>query len=59
MGMGFMAGNQMGFDASAGYRQERDMLSIVKHEWVAEEQERRLLGDRYPEASAADIDLSK
>lgn len=31
MGMG-MGGNQMGFDAAAAYRGEREALSIVKYE---------------------------
>ena len=51
----------MGFDASAAYKRERDMLGIARHEWVAEEAERTLLGDRYPSDSdvQAQIDLSK
>ena len=54
---------QMGFDASAAYKQEREILSIYKHQWVqAEAAERSLLGDLYPKqvsASSHLLDLSK
>lgn len=40
------APGQMGFDASAAYKFERENLSIAKHEWVAEKAEKTLLGDR-------------
>jgi hypothetical protein len=58
MGMG--GGPQMGFDASAAYKNEREALGIAKHEWVGDRAERQLLGDAYPEDhSSATIDLSK
>lgn len=66
MQMGMMGGgvggqNQMGFDAAAAYKQERERLSIFKHGWVAEKVERAILGDSYPDAESDNlqsIDLS-
>eukprot|EP01038_Epipyxis_sp_PR26KG_P008053 gene8053-10911_t len=59
MGMGLMGGGQqMGFDASAAFKNEREILGIAPHEWMAEREERLLLGDAYPENSNAGIDLS-
>lgn len=50
---------QMGFDASAAFKQEREFLGIMKHEYVGEKAERQLLGDMYPDPhSAGPIDLS-
>ena len=60
MGMGGMGGPQ-GFDASNVFKQQREMLSISKHEFAGDIAERQLLGSRYPtgEESAYDsIDLS-
>ena len=58
MQMGMM-GSQPGFDASALYKQEKDMMSIAKHEWVADMHETMFLGDRYPDTSDTPaIDLS-
>jgi len=58
MGMGGGAG-QMGFDASAAYKQEKESLGIMKHDFVGEKAERQLLGDLYPDPhSGAPIDLS-
>jgi hypothetical protein len=57
-GMGGGAG-QVGFDAGAAYRAEREALSIAHHDWIAESAERSLLGDAYPDASAVGtVDLS-
>ena len=54
---------QMGFDASAAYKQEREVLSIYKHKWIeADIAERQLLGDLYPKkATIASnlLDMSK
>lgn len=47
MNMG-MGGNPMSFDASNAYRVEREALGIAKHTWIADEAEKRLLGDAYP-----------
>ena len=50
---------QMGFDAKAAFKQEREFIGIVKHEYVGEKAERQLLGDLYPDPhSAGPIDLS-
>lgn len=43
---------QVGFDANAAYKNEREALAIVAHEWVAEKAERTLLGDSYPDSSS-------
>lgn len=60
MGMGMGGGQQMGFDAKAAYKNEREALGIAKHEWLGDRAERQLLGERYPEDStASEIDLSK
>lgn len=59
MGGGMMGGNQMGFNASVAFRGERDALVICKHDWEADRAERRLLGDRYPDAGAGAVDLSR
>lgn len=63
MGMGMPGAGgpgQMGFDAGAQYKNEREALGIAKHEWVAEKAERELLGDAYPDSldPHAHIDLS-
>lgn len=58
MGMGMM-NQQPGFDAAGAYKLEKDLLSIAKHEWIAEEEERRFLGARYPDTSMPQVDLSK
>lgn len=59
MGMGVGSG-QAGFDAKAYYNSEREQLSIITHEYIAEIAERELLGDRYPEAASTNsVDLSK
>ena len=51
---------QPGFDAGAAYKMEREALGIVNHEWIAEDAERELLGDAYPESSGeVTFDLSK
>jgi hypothetical protein len=60
MGMGMASMGQPGFDAGAAYKMEREALGIVSHEWIAEQAERELLGENYPDSSASDIyDLSK
>jgi hypothetical protein len=60
MGMGMGGGGQMGFDASAAYKSEKEALGIAKHVFVGTRAERELLGTRYPEMNAeAAIDLSK
>eukprot|EP00597_Dinobryon_sp_UTEXLB2267_P003518 CAMPEP_0170074788 /NCGR_PEP_ID=MMETSP0019_2-20121128/12040_1 /TAXON_ID=98059 /ORGANISM="Dinobryon sp., Strain UTEXLB2267" /LENGTH=250 /DNA_ID=CAMNT_0010285337 /DNA_START=24 /DNA_END=776 /DNA_ORIENTATION=+ len=61
--MGAMGGNQMGFDASAAYKQEREWLSLARHHWIgAEDAEKILLGDAYPDGNysggSQSIDLS-
>eukprot|EP00596_Hydrurales_sp_CCMP1899_P001486 CAMPEP_0119035286 /NCGR_PEP_ID=MMETSP1177-20130426/2217_1 /TAXON_ID=2985 /ORGANISM="Ochromonas sp, Strain CCMP1899" /LENGTH=119 /DNA_ID=CAMNT_0006993309 /DNA_START=592 /DNA_END=951 /DNA_ORIENTATION=+ len=59
MGMGMM-GNQAGFDAGAAYRMEKDLLTITTHQWVSDLEEKKLLGDSYPdEHSQPPVDLSK
>lgn len=59
-GMNMMGGgNQMGFNASAAFRGERDALMICKHDWEGNKAEKRLLGDRYPDPNNQPIDLSK
>lgn len=40
---------QPGFDGNVAFKNEREILGIVNHEWIAEKAERELLGDRYPE----------
>ena len=30
----------------AAYRQEKDLLTILKHEWIAEKEEMKLLGEK-------------
>lgn len=51
---------QPGFDANAAFAAEREVLGIVSHEWLAEQAERELLGDAYPETASNDqMDLSK
>lgn len=47
MGMGMGGGGQVGFDAGAAYKQEREALNIVTHEWIAERAERELLGKSF------------
>lgn len=60
MGMGMGGVGQVGFDASAAYKGEKEALGIAKHEWVGARAEKQLLGDAYPEEHpAAAIDLSK
>lgn len=61
MGMGMGAPGQVGFDASAAYKHEREALGIVTwQEWEGDKAERMLLGDSYPEQhTVTDIDLSK
>jgi hypothetical protein len=49
MGMGMNGGAQVGFNASAAYKSEREALGIVAHDWLAEHAERELLGDAYPD----------
>lgn len=63
MGMmgGGMGASQMGFDAAAAYKQERERFNLYKHEWVAEKVERTVLGDSYPDPDSEhlqSIDLS-
>ena len=58
MGMGGGPG-QMGFDAAAAYKNEREALGITKHEWLGDKAEKQLLGARYPEDAVAAVDLSK
>ncbi len=60
MGMGMAGGiGQPGFDAAAAFKNEREALGFCKHNGVAEQQERTLLGDRYPETNAVEeLDLS-
>ncbi len=59
MGMGMGGAGQVGFDAGAAYRQEREALSIAPHDWVAESAERTLLGDSYPDSTTSGtFDLS-
>ena len=60
MGMGMMGGGGAPFDAGAAFKNEREILGIVHHEWIAEKAERELLGDAYPDSSSTEtIDLSK
>jgi len=61
MGMGMMGGGQqMGFDAAAAFRMERENMVIMRHEWSANKAERRILGDRYPTGQMkAAIDLTR
>ena len=61
MGMGMGGANQMGFDANAAYRSERETLGISPHEWISDQEERVLLGDRYPMETVDEvgIDLSR
>ena len=57
--MGMMGGGtQPGFDAKSAYQQEKEALSAVRYESELDRVERRLLGDRYPDPSAPQIDLS-
>jgi len=57
MGMG--GPGQVGFDAAGFYKNEREALGILKHEFVADQAERQLLGDKYPEDfHVSTIDLS-
>lgn len=66
-GMGGMAGmgapGQMGFDAGAAFKQEREAMSIYKHKWIhADIAEKQLLGDLYPKKKSAAsnlLDMSK
>eukprot|EP01032_Pedospumella_encystans_P013148 gene13148-15154_t len=60
MGMGMGGAQQMGFNAEAAYKNEKEALGIAKHQWVADSAEKQLLGARYPEESTGEaIDLSK
>ena len=60
MGMGMGGAGQVGFDAAAAYKGEREALGICKHQWVGDMAEKHLLGERYPEQNlSAPIDLSK
>lgn len=60
MGMGMGGPSQVGFDATAAFKNEREALGISAHDWVAEKAERELLGDMYPDSSTDnEVDLSK
>lgn len=65
MGGGMGAPGQMGFNASAAFESEREVLKLYKHSWVqAEIAEKQLLGDKYPTkhvktATANLLDMSK
>lgn len=59
MGMGMGGPAQVGFDAGAAYKNEREALGICAHDWIAEKAERQLLGDAYPEVGEAPLDLSQ
>ena len=37
-------GNQMGFDAAGAYKQEREILGLMKHQFYGESAEKLLLG---------------
>lgn len=51
---------QPGFDAGVAYKAEREALGIHSHDWFAEQAERDLLGENYPETALAEtFDLSK
>lgn len=63
MGMmgGGAGGNPMGFDAAAAYKQERQKMGLIKHDWAATRVEKKILGDRYPDEgddAGEQIDLS-
>ncbi len=61
MQMQMGAGN-MGFDASAAYKQAREVLHLTKNNFweMSVEAEKRLLGSRYPpEGGGESIDLSR
>ena len=59
-GMGMMGGNQMGFNAQAAYKQERERLALSRHSWVADKIEKKMLGENYPSQMTEEaIDLSK
>jgi len=55
MGMG----QQQGFDAQGGYKYEKEMLELTRHNWVADDGERKLLGDRYPGGGIDLLDMSR
>lgn len=64
--MGGMAGmgvGQMGFDAASAFKQERELLTIHKHQWIyADIAEKQLLGNLYPKKQSATsslLDMSK
>ncbi len=62
MGMGGAGGgSQMGFDASAVFKNERESLGITRHEWLADQAEKDLLGDLYPDphSTGTPVDLSR
>lgn len=59
MQMQMSMGQSQGFDASAGYNNEKAMLDLTKHEWVADKAERELLGDRYPGGGIDLLDMSR
>lgn len=59
MQMGMGAGANMGFDASAVFKNEKEMLLLTKHESVIEKVERELLGDAYPGGDIDLLDMSK
>ena len=45
MGMGMAnMGNQMGFDAANAYKQEREIIGLIKHHHFGENAEKLLLG---------------
>ena len=46
MQMGMGAGQNMGFDASKAYKQERESLMLHSHEWKLNSIERKILGDK-------------
>lgn len=59
MGMMGGGGGPPMFDANSAFKQEQDMLSLYKHDHIADKLERKLLGDRYPTPLGQEVDLSK
>jgi hypothetical protein len=62
MGMMGAGVGQIGFDGNAAFRQERELLNIVKYNFEGDLAEKRLLGERYPDmqvGARAHIDLSR
>ena len=49
----------MGFDAANAYKYEKEMLTLTKHEWIADKTEKELLGARYPGSGVDLLDMSK